>query len=286
MKGGTALDCRYVVSARKGAETLLLRKKILFERLSGLKFHKTGGIKMDNKIFKVAGIIGLIFLLLPFFSESSIALSDTVQRLKSRDPAIRMEAARALGEAKDPAAISALVTTLKKDRDGYVRAAAEDALVNIGSPALNSLQPLLKDKSWRVRRRAVRTIGRIKDFAAVDSLIQATKTDDDCYVKKFAAKSLGEIKDDRAVEFLCNGLKERNVYIIAGAYRFFLRRGEAGTEEALVKALHTSFNRNMIDDFANCGNIQLREAALKYSEGRYSVKSPPRWEGPRWGEGL
>jgi hypothetical protein len=175
---------------------------------------------------------------------------------------------------------------LKKDRDGDVRAAAEDALVNIGSPALNSLTPLLKDESWRVRRRAVRIIGRIKDAAAVDALIRAIRADDDCYVKKYAARSLGEIKDDRAAEYLCKGLKEGNVYIVAGAYRFFLRRGEAGTAGALVKALHSSFNRNMIDDFANCGNIQLREAALKYSAGRYSVKSPTNWEGPRWGKGL
>jgi len=241
---------------------------------------------MDNKIFKTTGIIVLIFLLLSIFSESSIASSDTLQRLKSRDPAIRMDAAKTLGEAKDPVAISALITALKKDRDGDVRAAAEDALVNIGSPALNSLTPLLKDQSWRVRRRAVRTIGRIKDAAAIDSLIQAIRTDDDCYVKKFAAKSLGEIKDDHAVEYLCKGLKEGNVYIIAGAYRFFLRRGEAGAEGALIKALHTSFNRNMIDDFANCGNIHLREAALKYSEGRYSVKRSTNWEGPRWGKGF
>ncbi len=241
---------------------------------------------MDNKIIKTTGIIVLIFLLLCIFSESSIASSDTLQKLKSRDPAIRMDAARTLGEAKDPVAISALVTVLKKDRDGDVRAAAEDALVNIGAPALNSLEPLLKDQSWRVRRRGVRTIGRINDAAAIDSLIQAIRTDDDCYVKKFAARSLGEIKDDRAVEYLCKGLNEGNVYIIAGAYRFFLRRGEAGTEGALLKALYTSFNRNMIDDFANCGNIQLREAALKYSEGRYSVKSPTNWEGPRWGKGL
>jgi len=241
---------------------------------------------MDNKIFKLAGIMVLIFLLLSVFSESSIAFGDTLQKLKSRDPAIRMDAAKALGEAKDPAAISALVTALKKDRDGDVRAAVEDALVSIGSPALNSLKPLLKDQNWRVRRRAVRTIGRIKDGTAIDSLIQAIRNDDDCYVKKFAAQSLGEIKDDRAVECLCNGLKEGNMYITAGAYRYFLRRGEAGTEGALIKALHTSFNRNMIDDFANCGNIQLREAALKYSEGRYSVKSPPQWEGPRSGEGL
>jgi hypothetical protein len=197
-----------------------------------------------------------------------------------------MDAAKALGDAKDTTAINALVTTLKKDKDGDVRAAAEDALVSIGSPALNSLKPLLKDQSWRVRRRAVRTIGRMKDAAAIDSLIQAIRTDDDTYVKKYAAESLGEIKDDRAVECLCNGLKEGNMYITAGAYRFFLRRGEAGTEGTLIKALHTSLNRSMIDDFANCGNAQLREAALKYSEGRYSVKGPSEWEGPRWGKGL
>ena len=241
---------------------------------------------MDNKIFRVGGVIVFVFLLLSIFSESSIASSDTLQKFKSRDPAIRIDAAKTLGDAKDPTTISALVTALKKDKDGDVRAAVEDALVNMGSPALNSLRPLLKDQSWRVRRRAVRTIGRIKDAAAIDSLIQAIRTDDDIYVKKYAAQSLGEIKDDRAVECLCNGLKEGNMYITAGAYRYFLRRGEAGTEGALIKALHTSFNRNMIDDFANCGNIQLREAALKYSEGRYSVKSPSNWEGPRWGKGL
>jgi 3-methyladenine DNA glycosylase AlkC len=241
---------------------------------------------MNNKIFKAAGVFILVFLLLSVFSESCIASSDTLQKLKSRDPAIRMDAAKALGDAKDPTAISALVTALKKDKDGDVRAAVEDALVNIGSPALTSLNPLLKDQSWRVRRRAVRTIGRIKDAAAIDSLIQAIRTDDDTYVKKTAAQSLGEIKDDRAVDCLCNGLKEGNVYIIAGAYRYFLRKGEAGTEGALIKALYSSFNRNMVDDFANCGNIQLREAALKHSEGRYSVKSPSQWKGPRWGEGI
>lgn len=241
---------------------------------------------MYNKAFKMGGIVVLIFLLLFVFSEGSIALSDTLQKLKSRDPAIRIDAARALGEARDPRTISALVTALRRDRDGDVRAAVEEALVNIGSPALNSLKPLLKDQSWRVRRRAVRTIGRIKDPVAIDPLIQAIKTDDDCYVKKFAARSLGEIKDDRAVEYLCNALKEGNVEIIAGAYRFFLRRGEAGTEGILMKALYASFNRNMIDDFANCGNNQLREAALKYAEGRYPVKGETNWEGPRWGEGF
>jgi len=241
---------------------------------------------MYRNAFKVAGIMALIFLLLSTLSETSMALSHAVQKLKNGNPAIRMDAAKALGEAKDPEAISALVTALKKDKDGDVRAAVEDALVKIGSPALNSLKPLLEDQSWRVRRRAVRTIGRIKDAAAIDSLIQAIKTDDDDYVKKYAARSLGEIKDERAVQFLCNGLKEGNMCIVAGGYRYFLRRGEAGTEDALIKALYTSFNRGMIDDFANCGNIRLREAALKYSEGRYSVKSPSQWEGPSWGKGL
>ncbi len=239
-----------------------------------------------GKILKVTGILALAFLMFSFFSERSLASNDALQKLTSRNPATRMDAAKSLGEKRDPAAIKALVTVLKKDKDGDVRAAAEDALVNIGSPALNSVKPLLEDESWRVRRRAVRIVGKIKDAAVTDLLIQAIRTDGDCYVKKVAARSLGDMKDDRAVEYLCNGLKEGNVYIIAGAYRFFLRRGEAGTEGALLKALHSSFNRNMIDDFANCGNTQLRAAALKYSEGRYTVKSPSRWDGPRWGQGI
>jgi HEAT repeat protein len=89
----------------------------------------------------------LIFVLLSKSSESSIASGDTLQRLKSRNPEIRMQAAKALGEAKDLTAIGALVTVLKKDKDQDVRAAAEDALVNIGSPALSSLKPLLEDQA-------------------------------------------------------------------------------------------------------------------------------------------
>ncbi len=87
---------------------------------------------MDHKIFKSAGIMALTFLLLTVLSESSFASSDILKKLKSENCAMRMEAAKALGEAKDPAAISALVTVLKKDKDWDVRGAAEDALVNIG----------------------------------------------------------------------------------------------------------------------------------------------------------
>ncbi len=246
---------------------------------------------MYHKTFKMpfTGTILVIFLSLFVFPiESTIAedLNDTLQKLRSRNPGMKIDAALALGETRDLRAVSSLVAVLKKDKDGDVRGAAEDALVSIGTPAVNSLIPLLEDQSWRVRRRTVRTIGRIKDSSAIGALIQAAATDDDCCVRRFAARWLGEIKDDRAIEYLLNAVRVKNIEIIKGAYRFFLKRGEPGTESKLIEALHMSFDRNMINDFVNCGNSQLGEAALKYAQGRYSPKVSPDWKGPRWGQGI
>ena len=246
---------------------------------------------MYHKTFKTASTSMIIVILLSLFVfsiESSIAqdLNDTLQKLKSRNPGIRIDAAVALGEAKDPRAIRPLITVLKKDRDGDVRGAAEDALVNIGTPAVNSLIPLLEDQQWRVRRRAVRTIGRIKDSSAIGALIQASGTDTDCCVRRFAAQWLGEIKDDRAAQYLHNAARTKKIEIVKGAYRFFMRRGESGTESILIEALHMSFDRNMINDFVNCGNHRLKEAALKYAEGRYAPKISTDWKGPRWGQDI
>jgi HEAT repeat protein len=82
-----------------------------------------------------------------FSIKSTIAedLNDTLQKLRSRSPAIRIDAALALGETRDQRAVSSLVAVLKKDKDGDVRGAAEDALVNIGTPAVNSLIPIFDE---------------------------------------------------------------------------------------------------------------------------------------------
>ncbi len=52
------------------------------------------------------------------------------------------------------------------------------------------------------------------------------------------AKALGYINEPSVVEFLTGALKDKKLDIIAGAYYFFIHRGEEGTEAILIEALN------------------------------------------------
>jgi len=219
-------------------------------------------------------------------SEAGVA-DKLMNDLRSRNPAVREEAARKLGDLKDPIAVDPLIVILRKDKDRNVRWRAEDALVNIGAPAVEPLIKMLSDDSWRVRRRAVRTLGKIRDPRAIDALVVSMKTDEDCYVRKSAAGAIGEIKDPRAGEILIPALKSRNLEVIEGAYRFFIRRGESGSEAVLIESLNKNWNKTMVVDFLKSGNPQLEGAAADCVKERgYSVPSTVDWVVPKWGQAL
>jgi len=243
------------------------------------------------EIIKI-GSIGLVSVLLViasffFFWVGGLRGEDTskyVQELSSKDPAVRMEAARKLGETKDSSAVSPLLDVLRKDKHWDVRGAAEDALVSIGEPAVKPLTALLNDQDWHIRRRAARTLGEIHDPGSDEALVTAMKKDQDCCVREFSAKALGEIRDPRASEILTAALKERNMEVVTGAYRFFIMKGESGTEVILIEVLNQNANKKMIMDFLNSGNPQLGEAALQRAKScGYSVSQTSDWVGPRWG---
>ena len=210
-----------------------------------------------------------------------------IDKLRSRDPAVREEAAQKLGDLKDPSAVGPLILILKKDKDRSVRWSAEDALVSIGAAAVEPLIKMLDDDSWRVRRRAVRTLGKIRDPRAIEPLIVSMKTDDDGYVRKCAARAIGEINDPRAAEILIPALQNRNFEVIEGAYRFFIRRGESGSEAVLIESMNKNWNKTMVVDFLHSGNRQLEEAAADCAKKRgYSLPSNVDWVVPKWGQAL
>ena len=244
---------------------------------------------------KVKGYLGVAFisLIMCSFFLSIVGIVEAgdadklIDKLQSRDPAVREEAAQKLGDLKDPSAVGPLITILKKDKDRSVRWSAEDALVNIGAPAVEPLIKMLSDDSWRVRRRAVRTLAKIRDPRAVESLIASMKTDDDCYVRKCAARAIGEINDPRAAEILIPALQNRNIEVIEGAYRFFIRRGESGSEAVLIESMNKNWNKTMVVDFLKSGNRQLEEAAADCAKKRgYSMPYTVDWVAPKWGQAL
>jgi HEAT repeat protein len=80
--------------------------------------------------------------------------------LKNSKPAIRLEAATALGLTGDPKAVVPLVQAMK-GRDRYLRQRAAKALVRIGKPAAAPLVSLFKETDASVREQASQALVQI-----------------------------------------------------------------------------------------------------------------------------
>jgi hypothetical protein len=226
------------------------------------------------------------FVLFVFFAGNVIAdeIDELIGQLKSLSSEKRLAAAKELGNTKDPRAVKPLASVMRDDRSWEVRLAAEHALVSIGSASTEALIQVLKDKTCFPRRRAARALEQIKDPCSTEALMKASREDADCCVRRFAARALGEIKDPIAARFLDNEVTKRDVEVIIGAYKYYIRKGEPGTEPVLIQAMQKcSYDKNMVLDFASCGNDQLKQAAEKIAkEEGYPL--PADWSGPRWGK--
>lgn len=89
----------------------------------------------------------------------------------------RCDAARLLGQSRDPRAVDALLPDLQ-DEDWRVRRNAVQALGALKSPrALEPLMDALKDRVATARERAAVGLGRIKDPRAIPALIEALMED-------------------------------------------------------------------------------------------------------------
>ncbi len=231
----------------------------------------------------------VILLMVPFILLIGVAAADEIdvliKQLRSYNSDVRVAAAKELGVKKDFRAVKPLVLALSSDGNQEVRAAAEYSLVSIGSLAAEPLMEVLKiEKNCFPRRRAVRTLQKINDPCASETLKKASKEDADCCVRRFAARALGEIGDPTACQFLDNAMKKRDLEIVYGAYRYYLRKGEPGTEDAIIEAMQGhAYNKTMILDVANCGNEKLKEAAEEIAE-KMGYEMTPAWSGPKWGK--
>jgi hypothetical protein len=188
-------------------------------------------------------------------------------KLKDKNPNVRYDAAIALSIIKDKQAVEPLISALK-DREPSVQFHAVVALGAIRD--VRAVEPLittLKDEDADFRKESARALGKIRDIRAVEPLLTALK-DKDPKVRIEAAYSLVAIRDARAVEPLMEALKDEKLEIVAGAYRFYIHLGISGSENVLIRSLNKygSMVPFMAEDFLNCGNNQLEEAAAKWAK--------------------
>jgi hypothetical protein len=235
---------------------------------------------------RFAGIVLLCFCagwFVPVGYGQADQVSRLIAALKDADMGVRGGAAEALGGIGAPA-VEPLLAVLK-DRDTRVRDSAANVLGGIKDPrAVGPLIAALKDADAHVRWGAVVALGQIKDPRAVEPLIAALK-DAEAWVRPHAAEALGRIKGPRAINALLAGLRKRDLLVIAGAYSFFIERGEPGSEDVLIRALNAVGSAEMAGDFLKCGNSALEEAARHwetthgyyYFSFRISGGSNVRW---------
>src|SRR2546427_8727434 len=98
-----------------------------------------------------------------------------IDLLKDKDWYRRREAAITLGEMGDERAIPHLIAALR-DSEWNVREAAEDALAQIGSPAV---EPLLKAlREYQIRKFVIKILGRINDERVLDPLFAQLRNEE------------------------------------------------------------------------------------------------------------
>jgi HEAT repeat protein len=191
-----------------------------------------------------------------------------------------------LGDIKDPRAVEPLLEALQaKDLQFH----AARSLGEIKDPrAVEPLIAALKDNDSEFREQAAQSLGLLKDPRAVEPLIAILKDpahkDTDSHFRNTAADALGLIGSPEAVNFLLTALREHNTEIIAGADSFFIRRGEPGSEDALIEALNKSGDHYMAADFLNSGNEKLHGAAEDWaSRNNYETTYMPGSGSASWG---
>ncbi|MDR4481799.1 MAG: HEAT repeat domain-containing protein [Nitrospirales bacterium] len=167
----------------------------------------------------------------------SNSVQDWIDALEDADDATREEAAKALAEKGDPKALEPLLTALEDDywsvrshvgwalakiggekaveglitlfNDNMmeVQAEAVKAMTSMGKGVIPQLLTCLKDKRWRVREQAAKTLGELRDPQAVQGLNLVCR-DRDGAVKSAAAEALGKIGDPKAIPTLIKLFKD------------------------------------------------------------------------------
>jgi len=146
--------------------------------------------------------------------KTDIPFESLVADLHGPDWQKRCDAARLLGQSRDPRAVDALLPDLE-DPDWRVRRNAVQALGALKTPrAVKPLLQALNDRTNTVRQRAAVGLGRIKDPEAIPILIRVVLENDNSQVSEAAYHALKKF-GRKAGPFLLQALQSRvHVYLI------------------------------------------------------------------------
>jgi HEAT repeat protein len=162
------------------------------------------------------------------------ALEQLLAALKDDAADVRADAAEALGELGDAAAVKALRGCLG-DADGEVRTRAAVALIRIGDEVLfPEVVKALRHSDARVVIGAAVVLGHLADARVVPNLVEAFKTEDP-QVGAAIAWAIGQCQDAAALPWLVTALEQG--FATANVCEALGRLGDARARPVLEKAL-------------------------------------------------
>jgi HEAT repeat protein len=147
----------------------------------------------------------------------------------------QLEAASALGELRNPDAVSALVAAMG-DEEVAVRWAAAKALTRIGQVAIPALAATLQGMGGRLSPYALWSLGEIGSPEAIDVLSDAVRSPL-WEVRWSAATSLGDVGGGQASRALIEALSDRDERVRKAAVEALQKIGEPAVEP-LSEALY------------------------------------------------
>ncbi len=159
--------------------------------------------------------------------------------LGDRSEQVVQEAVAQVQQAGDAGAVDGLIRVLGR-RERSLQAAATQALVRIGAPAVRPLLETFKDRTQRrrVHNQVLRIIMDIKG-RAVEPLLEALE-DENFHVRGYAVALLGKLGDERVVEPLV---------------RLFLT--DPRLQETVVNALPPLEERGVVEAPSGDRDVQL-----------------------------
>ncbi len=164
------------------------------------------------------------------------AVEPLIALLKDSDPLVANTAAESLGRLKAAAAVQPIISTLPQRELNYD--VANRALIDIGSPAVDSIIAIVEGSDQNQRGRVIRLLGEIKDPRCAPVLLNELKKDGKYKNDVFYA--LGRQKDIRAVEPLIAILQGKDQEDAKEAFSALCAIGDPSVIPALISALKNS----------------------------------------------
>lgn len=179
---------------------------------------------------------------------------------------VRELAAKILGKIRDARAVDALFTAMKATDSEDMRSETSRALGEIGEPSVENLIGALNDQNTEVRWYAARALADQYDarVTAADATQDAARGE--------RARAVGP--DDHGEEALIAALRQNNLAVVAGGYRFFYEWGGEGSEKGLIAAMDQFGKKEMMQFFLNHGDVDLRTAAQNWAKEHGYIVEP------------